>query len=65
MNRLLRKTKFLGFVLYIAGVLGFLALSQHDLNYETYISENALLIGMHIFKHNYVFNRRCGGNVSP
>lgn len=34
-----------GFVLYIIGLLWFCLLSQEELNYETYMSENALLVG--------------------
>ncbi|VDM23021.1 unnamed protein product [Hydatigera taeniaeformis] len=44
--RCVQFSKFLGLFLYAAGIIGFLALSQSEFNYETYVSENALLIGL-------------------
>lgn len=48
-----------GFLLYLIGLIWFCLLSQDELNYKTYMSENALLIGMFI-NHVERFLRRSG-----
>ncbi|VDK35995.1 unnamed protein product [Taenia asiatica] len=45
-ERCIRFSKPLSLFLYVVGVVGLLALSQPEFNYETYVSENALLIGL-------------------
>lgn len=44
-ERCVKFSKPLSLFLYVVGVVGLLALSQPQFNYETYVSENALLIG--------------------
>lgn len=44
-KRCVKISRSLSVLLYLAGVIGLLALSQPEFNYETYVSENALLIG--------------------
>ncbi|VDO03755.1 unnamed protein product [Rodentolepis nana] len=45
-KRSLRYSKPLSLLCFIVGIVGLLALSQPEYNYETYVSENALLIGL-------------------
>ncbi|KAM7533810.1 hypothetical protein Aperf_G00000118515 [Anoplocephala perfoliata] len=46
MKRCARYPRTLSFLLFAIGVIGLLALSQTECNYATYVSENALLIGL-------------------
>ncbi|VUZ44168.1 unnamed protein product, partial [Hymenolepis diminuta] len=45
-RRCLKYSKLLSFLCFVVGIVGLLALSIPEYNYETYVSENALLIGL-------------------
>ncbi|VDL61955.1 unnamed protein product [Hymenolepis diminuta] len=47
-RRCLKYSKLLSFLCFVVGIVGLLALSIPEYNYETYVSENALLIGEEI-----------------
>lgn len=44
-RRCLKYSKLLSVLCFVVGIVGLLALSIPEYNYETYVSENALLIG--------------------
>ncbi|CDI97867.1 glycosylphosphatidylinositol anchor attachment 1 [Echinococcus multilocularis] len=45
-DRCVKFSKSLSLLFYLVGIIGLLTLSQPEFNYETYVSENALLIGL-------------------